>query len=70
MTERFTDEAENIIAPQSTWAELSINELIDTKNQLQDKAWAFRNTPQISIVLNRSIVSITQFISERASSRE
>lgn len=66
MDERFVDVDEKPIAPQSAWSEMSVNQLIDTKSQLQDKAWAFRNQPQIATVLNRSISMLERLISERS----
>lgn len=66
MTERFVDVDEKPIPPQSAWAEMSVNQLIDAKIQLQDKAWAFAKTPQILTVLNRSIAMLDRLISERS----
>ena len=66
--ERFVDVAETVIAPQSTWHELSVNQLLETKVQLQEKAWAFRKTPQILTVLNRSLSQIERLIAERLAS--
>ena len=66
MDERFVDVDEKPIPPQSSWAEMSVNDLIDTKIKLQDKAWTFRNHPQISTVLKRSITSLERLISERS----
>ncbi len=66
MDERFVDVDEKPIAPQSAWSEMSVNQLIDTKSQLQDKAWTFRNQPQIATVLKRSITTLERLISERS----
>lgn len=66
-TERFVDQDENPIPPQSTWETLTVNQLIDIKSKLYDKAFAFRNTPQILMVLNKSIETITKLISKQSS---
>jgi len=62
MSERFVDEAEKPIPPMNTWDTLSINQLIDVKNQLEDKLWTFRAQPVIAGTLKRSIDSITKLI--------
>lgn len=62
MSERFVDEAEKPIPPQDTWDQLTINQLLDVKTQLEDKLWNFQRAPQIAVVLRRSIDSITKLI--------
>lgn len=67
MSERFVDQDESPIPPASTWGELSVNQLIDVKLRLEDKAMSFRNTPQIKLVLQQAIQRITALIAERSS---
>jgi hypothetical protein len=64
-TERFVDQVEKPIPSQSTWADLSVNQLIDLKVQLQSKAWTFRTTPSILKVLNTSIDTLEKMISTK-----
>jgi hypothetical protein len=64
-TERFVDQVEKPIPPQSTWHDLSVNQLIDLKVQLQDKAWTFRSTPPMLKVLNTSLDTIEKMISAK-----
>lgn len=67
MSEQFVDQAEKPIPPANTWDTLSSNQLLDVKLQLQERAWQFRNTPQIAIVLKHSLERLTALISERSS---
>jgi hypothetical protein len=60
--EYFVDRVEKPIAAESSWGELSMMQLIDTKSQLEGKLWVFRNNPQIATVLKRSIAKITGMI--------
>lgn len=64
-TERFVDQVEKPIPPQGTWNDLSVNQLIDLKVQLQSKAWTFRTTPSILKVLNTSIDTLEKMISAK-----
>ncbi len=61
-TERFVDEAETPIPPQDTWDQLTVNQLIDVKTQLENKLWHFQKVPQMATVLRRSIDLITKQI--------
>ena len=61
-TERFVDQAEKPIPPQDTWDELTVNQLIDVKTQLENKLWHFQKVPQIALVLRRSLDHITKLI--------
>jgi hypothetical protein len=63
-TERFVDQAEKPIPSQDTWDQLTINQLIDVKAQLDDKLWHFQKVPQIAMVLKRSISQIEKMISQ------
>lgn len=65
VTERFVDQAETLIAPQNTWSELTYSQLLDTKTQILNKAWAFRSHPVISKVLNASLATLDKLLSER-----
>jgi len=61
-SERFVDEAEKPIPPKNTWDQLSMNELIDVKLQLEQKLWAFGNNPAIAKALRQGIEQITGMI--------
>lgn len=61
--ERFADEAEKPIPPKNTWDELSLNELIDVKNQLEEKLWSFGGNPTIAKALRQGVEQITAMIS-------
>lgn len=61
--ERFVDEAEKPIPPKDTWGQLSPNEMIDVKNQLEEKLWAFGNNPAIAKVLREGVDQLTALIS-------
>ena len=61
-TERFVDQAENQIPAQDTWDQLTVSQLIDVKAQLDERLWQFQRTPQIALVLRRSIDTITKLI--------
>lgn len=66
-SERFVDEAiEKPIPPKHLWNELTPNELIDVKNQLEEKLWAFGNNPTIAKALRSGIAEITAMISSHA----
>lgn len=65
--ERFVDEAEKPIPPKNTWDQLSVNEMIDVKNQLEDKLFTFGNNPAIAKVLRQGIEQITALISSSRS---
>lgn len=65
--ERFVDQqSEKSIPPQDTWVNLSVNQLIDVKSQLEEKAWTFRNNPQILTVLKQSVAKVTLLIAAAA----
>lgn len=61
-TERFVDQAEKQIAPQNTWDQLTVSQLIDTKSLIEERLWQFQKVPQIAAVLRRSLDSITKLI--------
>jgi hypothetical protein len=64
--EYFADQVEKPIPTENSWHDLSMVQLIDVKTQLEGKLWAFRNNPQISTVLKRSVARITEMISSAA----
>lgn len=64
--ERFVDEAEHPLPPKNTWEELSTNELIDVKLQLETKLWTFSKNPVIASVLQQGIKEITALIASRS----
>lgn len=61
--ERFADEAEKPIPPRNTWEDMSISEMIDVKNQLEEKLYAFGGNPAIAKVLRQGVDHITALIS-------
>lgn len=61
--ERFVDEAEKPIPPKHTWEDMSVSEMIDVKNQLEDKLFTFGNNPAIAKVLRQGVDQITALIS-------
>ena len=61
--EYFADEAANPIPPKETWPDLTVSQMIDVKNQLQEKAWTFGNNPVISKALNQGIAQLDAMIS-------
>lgn len=61
--ERFADEAEKPIPPRNTWEDMSISEMIDVKNQLEEKLYAFGGNPTIAKVLRQGVDHITALIS-------
>lgn len=67
-TERFVDQCEKPIAPQNTWAEMSLNALIETRNQIDDKYYSFQHNPSLSKVLLESRKKITSLIEARMAS--
>ena len=64
--EYFADQGEKVIPPEGSWGDMSMMQLIDVKNQLEAKLWVFRNNPQISTVLKRSVAKITVMITAAA----
>lgn len=60
--EYHVDQVEKPIPAESTWGEMSFSQLIDVKNQLEEKLWQFRNNAQIGTVLKRSVLKITELI--------
>jgi hypothetical protein len=69
MTERFVDEAEEVIPPANTWSELSLQQLIETKTKLEDKLFTFSKTPPIAKALQSGISRLQTLIDAAASSR-
>lgn len=69
MTERFVDQAEDVIPPANTWSELSLQQLMETKTKLENKLFAFSKTPQISKALRDGITRLQTLIDAAASSR-
>lgn len=62
-SQRFVDEAEKPIPPKHTWGDMSISELIDVKNQLEEKLYAFGGNPTIAKVLRQGVDQVTALIS-------
>lgn len=65
--ERFVDAwaEKGTIPPFNTWDGLQLNQLIDIRNTLEDKAFAFRNNPAMVRPLQEKIQVISQMITQR-----
>lgn len=61
--EYYVDQVEKPIPPQSTWIDLPAAQLVEIKNDLENKLWAIRSQPQISNILKQSIAKLTILIS-------
>lgn len=65
--EYFADEpVQTPIPPKNTWPDLTTSQLIDVKNQLEEKLWAFGNNSVIAKPLREGISQLEQMISSRA----
>ena len=65
-SEYFCDQARNPIPAKDKWDELSVNELIDVQNQLEEKLYVFARNPVIAPVLREGIVQIMALIASRS----
>jgi hypothetical protein len=65
--ESFVDEARQPIPPANTWDELTVNQLIELKGQLEEKRWAFAKNAVIAKALDEGLAKITLLISSRSS---
>ena len=63
--EFFVDEAKKPIPPRDTWENLSTNELIDVKVQLEDKLWTFAKNPVIVRSLKEGVSLCEKMIAQR-----
>jgi len=63
--EFFLDQAQKPIPPRDTWHQLTTNELIDVKSQLQEKAWAFAKNPAISKALVEGLQKLELMLQAR-----
>lgn len=66
--EMFVDELTTVIPTADTWEGLSINQLIEVKNDLTSKAFAFRNNPAIIKSLHAGIGRLDALIAKRLAS--
>lgn len=55
------------IHPADMWPALSLNQLLETKTQLMDKAYQFHNNPPMVKALNEGLKKLEALISERLS---
>jgi hypothetical protein len=60
---------EDFIQPVDSWPSLSLNQLLETKTKLIDRAYQFRNNPTIVKTLGDSLRRLEALISERLSQR-
>jgi hypothetical protein len=63
--EYFVDEAPKPIPAKDTWETLSINQLIDVSNQLQEKLYVFRRQPALAKHLETALTEVQALISVR-----
>lgn len=63
--EKFVDEAQDTIPPRETWPELTTNQLIDVKLQIENKIWEFSKNPLIVKTLTSGLNEINRLISLR-----
>ena len=66
--EYFVDVPTQPVAPADTWETLSVNQLIETKNTLTSRLYAFHNQPTIAKTLTVSIARLDQLIASRLAS--
>lgn len=66
--EYFTDVPTQPIPPAETWETLSVNQLIEVKNTLTTRYYAFQNQPTIAKTLTSSIARLDGLISKRLAS--
>jgi hypothetical protein len=63
--EYFVDVQTNPIPHVNTWHDLSINQLIDLKTQLQSKLFDFRSNAVIAQALQQNLQRLELLISQR-----
>jgi hypothetical protein len=67
--EYFVDVPRNsYIAPADTWDQLSVNQLIEVKNNLTDKFFSFQSNPAVAKPLAAAIQRVDALISLRLQS--
>lgn len=63
--EYFVDKATNPVPNADLWETLSVNQLIEAKNTLTNRFFAFQNKPEIAKALTQSIARLDALISKR-----
>ena len=63
--EYFADVPTQPIPPADTWETLSVNQLIEVKNALTNRFYAFQNQPTIAKTLTASIGRLDALIARR-----
>lgn len=68
--ENFVDELRRDapIPPSTTWDELTTNQLIDLKAQLEDKLWTFAKNPVMSRTLKEGVRKVSVLLEVRLAS--
>lgn len=66
--EYFVDAPTLPVAPADTWETLSVNQLIDVKNTLTSRYYAFQNQPAIAKTLSASLGKLDALIARRLAS--
>lgn len=66
--EYFVDAPTQPIPPADTWETLSVNQLIETKNTLTSRFFAFQNQPNIAKTLTTAIGRLDALIAKRLAS--
>jgi len=67
MSESWVDTPQVEIPAPHTWDTLSLNNLIDVKNQLLNKQSMARGAPAYVSAINDSLAQLEQIISEKSS---
>lgn len=65
--EYFVDVPSQPIPPADTWDTLSVNQLIEVKNTLTNRLYAFNGQPAIAKTLTTSIGRLDQLLASRLS---
>lgn len=62
MSETFVDQPTQVMPAPDTWGDLTLNQLLDTKNQLLDKLYLARKKPQYLPALTAAMIKLDAFI--------
>lgn len=63
--EFFVDEAQSPIPTRDTWGDMSFQQLLELKMQLEEKAWTFAKNPIISRTLTSALDDLQKMIDSR-----
>lgn len=65
-TEYFVDQPTTVVPSADSWDTLTVNQLIETKNTMMNRLFAFSNKPEIARVLQQGIARLDALISLRS----